>query len=407
MENIVRYFEQNSTTGTLIILTAIACVGSIIGKIRIKSFSLGIVAVLLVGMVAGVATDKFGIVLNGQMTSILKDFGLIMFVYAVGLQVGPSFFSGFKRGGLMLNMQAVAIVALGIVITIIIALVGEESLDTMAGIYSGAISSTPGLSAAQEAVKNVGAGSPEAVVAGYALTYPIGVIIPIVCCVLIRRICNVRLDDESQQNNLEAASSPTTCPSKKRKTTSTTILLVFAGILMGLAIGSISIPLEMKGIKTPFSLGNTGGALVSAIAISHIGNKRGWIDSSVTNSNGIALFREFGVTIFLALVGLSSGCNFLAITALDGVKWLCYGTIIAILPTLIVGLVARFFHKTNYFTLMGLIGGATTDTPALAYANNMASNHADGVPAAAYASVYPLTVFLRILTAQLLVVFMA
>lgn len=403
MKNYIGFVMTDNATITFVMLSLSICIGMLIGKIRVKSLSIGVIAILFTGMLFGILCNKLGIETNNYMTSVLKDLGLILFIYTVGLQVGPSFFDGLRKGGLLLNLQAVGIVTLGLVITILISVFGGESLDTMAGIYSGAISSTPGLSAAQETVKSLGLGDVDAVTAGYALTYPIGVIVPIICCVLIRRICKVHIDDEKAK-----AIGETKVQNDSQANTSTgkSIIVLFSGILTGLILGSVTINLTIKGVAVPMKLGCTGGPLIMAILISHFGTKWNWIDGSVTNSTGMSILREFGIAIFLALVGLTSGSKFFEISLIECTKWILYGLAIATLPTLLVGLFVRLRHKTNFFTLMGLIGGATTDTPALAYANNMASNHAEGLPAAAYATVYPLTVFLRIITAQVVVLIM-
>lgn len=405
MKNIFDFISQGNATATLIMLAITISIGMLLGRIRIKSFSVGVIAVLFVGMAFGFLFNKTGVALNMNMTGVLKELGLILFIYTVGLQVGPSFFAGLKKGGLSLNLQAFAIVALGAMITVLISVFGGEDLDMMAGVYSGSISSTPGLSAAQEAVSSLGIGNIDTVTAGYALTYPIGVIVPIMCCIVIRRICNVHLDDEKTAHN-QTLDSTIDHKSMAEKSTKKALFVIFAGIFLGLAIGSVAINIPFRGITIPFKLGSTGGVLVSAILISYFGTRKGWIDSSVTNNAGVSLIREIGIMVFLAVAGLNAGGVFLEINLVDGAKWMFYGLLIAVLPTLLVGLFIRMRHKTNYFTLMGLIGGATTDTPALAYANNMAANHADGVPAVAYATVYPLTVFLRIVTAQFFILIM-
>lgn len=408
MNHVFEFAMKDSSTITLVMLSMTICLGIAIGKIRIRSFSIGVIAILFVGMLTGVLCNRLGLQLNASMTNVLKDYGLIVFIYSVGLQVGPSFFDRLKKGGLMLNLQAVAIVVLGVIVTILISIFGSERLDMMAGVYSGAISSTPGLSSALETVNRLCLGDADAVAAGYALTYPIGVIAPILCCIFIRRICKVNLDYEkgSTHNHMDDKTTQTAANNKSRNIIDKSTLVVFAGFFIGLLLGSVAINVPIKGIVIPLKLGSTGGPLVIAILISHFGTKWGWIDSSVTNGSGMMMLREMGIAIFLALVGLTSGSKFLEISILDGFKWVFYGILIAFLPTLLVGLIVRLRHKTNYFTLMGLIGGATTDTPALAYANNMAAEHADGIPAAAYATVYPLTVFLRIVTAQLFVLVM-
>ena len=405
MNSIIEHLTQSNSITTLLVISLTICLGTIIGRAKILSLRIGVIAVLFSGMILGIASNKYGIEFNADMASILKDFGLILFIYTIGLQVGPSFFAGLKKGGLRLNLQAVAIVALGLIITLLISIFNGEQLDMMAGIYTGAISSTPGLSAAQETVRNLGMGDADAVAAGYALTYPIGVIVPIVCCILIRHICKVQLDKETihdgaNETTVIKSDTQTVCSSCK------SILVLFGGILLGLFIGSIAINVTVKGVTVPIKLGYTGGPLVAAILIGHFGKKWGWIDNTTTNSAGMVMLKETGIAIFLALVGLTSGIKFFDISILNGTKWILYGLAIAIFPTLLVGLFVRLRHKTNYFTLMGLIGGATTDTPALAYANNIAAEHAEGLPAAAYAAVYPLTVFLRIVTAQLFVLVM-
>lgn len=406
MKNIIEFMSQGNATATLIILSLTVCVGMLMGRVRIKSFTLGVIAILFSGMVFGVLFNKVGITLNTSMASVLKDLGLILFVYTVGLQVGPSFFAGLRKGGLRLNLQAFAIVALGTVITVLISIFGGENLDMMAGVYSGAISSTPGLSAAQEAVSSLGIGSADTITAGYALTYPIGVVVPIVCCIVIRRICKVHLDEEKASGTTLQGNSVVAQKPNPEKTIFKTVIVLFVGILLGLAFGSVAINIPFRGVTIPIKLGSTGSTLFSAILISYVGTRKGWIDSSVTNNAGVALVREIGVVVFLALAGLTAGSVFFEINLADGAKWMVYGLLIAVLPTLLVGLFVRMRHKTNYFILMGLIGGATTDTPALAYANNIATEHTKGLPAEAYATVYPLTVFLRILTAQIFIIIM-
>ena len=133
-----------SGVGPCILYLAISIfLGLLLGKIKIANISLGITWVLFVGIII----SALGVTLNHAMLHIIKEFGLILFVTAVGLQVGPTFFNSFKKGGLAMNLMALANVALGVVITYIIAKVANESLTDMAGVYTGAITNTPGLSA--------------------------------------------------------------------------------------------------------------------------------------------------------------------------------------------------------------------------------------------------------------------
>lgn len=172
---------------------------------------------------------------------------------------------------------------------------------------------------------------------------------------------------------------------------------IFIGIFMGIVLGSI--PFALPGMSVPMKLGLAGGPLVVAILIGRYGHKIKLV--TYTSSSANLMLRELGICLFLASVGLAAGANF-ANTVFNGTgaKWVLYGFLITFIPLIVVGCVARAKFKLNYCTLMGLISGSTTDPPALAYANKTAGNDA---PAVAYSTVYPLTMFLRVVTAQVIV----
>lgn len=172
---------------------------------------------------------------------------------------------------------------------------------------------------------------------------------------------------------------------------------IFIGIFMGIVLGSI--PFALPGMSVPMKLGLAGGPLVAAILIGRYGHKIKLV--TYTSSSANLMLRELGICLFLASVGLAAGANF-ADTVFNGTgaKWVLYGFLITFIPLIVVGCVARAKFKLNYCTLMGLISGSTTDPPALAYANKTAGNDA---PAVAYSTVYPLTMFLRVVTAQVIV----
>ena len=387
---------QGGTAATLIILSLTICLGLMLGKVKIKGFSLGITLVLFVG----IALSAMGIVIDYKLIGMMKDLGLVLFIFTVGLQVGPSFFANFSKGGLQLNLLAVAIVALGVVTTVMISKLSGETLDVMAGVYSGAISSTPGMSAAQQAVSSIGIGSAEVIANSYAVTYPIGVVGPIICCILIRSICKVRLEQEPVNVVEPVESAPLNTVGNQENAVGKSLMVVFIGMCLGVAVGSIGIPV---GLSVPMKLGLAGGPLVVAILIGHFGTKKGFIDQNVTSGTSMLMLRELGISLFLASVGLSAGGSFVQTIVEGGFMWVVYGLIITMLPVLTVGLFARRRLKVNFYTLMGLAGGASTDTPALAYANSVANNPANSMPASSYATVYPLTVFMRIFTAQMMV----
>ena len=175
------------------------------------------------------------------------------------------------------------------------------------------------------------------------------------------------------------------------------IFTMFIGIVLGIILGSI--PLLLPGMSVPMKLGLAGGPLIVAILLGRYGYKLKLITYSSSSAN--LMLRELGICLFLASVGLAAGGNFAAtVFNATGAKWVLYGFLITFLPLIIVGLIGRGKHKINYRTLMGLIAGSNTDPPALAYANKTANNDA---PAVAYSTVYPLTMFLRVITAQILV----
>ena len=532
--------------------------GVLLGKIKVFGISLGVTFVLFVGILAG----HFGFTGNAAILSFIQDFGLILFVFCIGLQVGPSFFSSFKRGGITLNMLALGIVGLNIAVALIIywALQGRVDIPMMVGVLCGAVTNTPGLGAANEALQQLNYSGPE-IAMGYACAYPLGVMGIILAMILIRYLCRVDMDKEADDIQKEEEANPhlkpynialrvenaalsgkklsqvqnflvrdfvcsrilqdghlyipnadtvlrlgdemnivcaeddseaiqafigpkvdgvdwdnqskqvkpmvsrrilVTQPSINGKTLGElhfssmygvnvtrvnrsgmdlfaarqltlqvgdrvmvvgpqdaidrvadllgnqlkrldrpNIVTIFVGIFCGILFGSL--PLAIPGIPTPIKLGLAGGPLIVSILIGRFGHKVKLVTYTTMSAN--LMLREVGLVLFLASVGIKAGGNFVqTVVEGDGLLYVGIGFLITIIPLLIIGVIARLKHKVNYFTLMGLIAGSTTDPPALAYANQISGNDA---PAVGYSTVYPFTMFLRILTAQLLVLFLA
>lgn len=175
------------------------------------------------------------------------------------------------------------------------------------------------------------------------------------------------------------------------------IIPIFVGILLGVVLGSI--PFNIPGLAHPLRLGLAGGPLIIAILLSRYGHKFSLVSYTTASAN--LMLREIGIVLFLASVGIRSGENFIpTLVSGDGLIWMCYGALITVLPLLLTGLFARISLKRNYFEICGLLSGSMTDPPALAFANGIASSEA---PSVAYATVYPLVMFLRIFVAQLLI----
>lgn len=177
------------------------------------------------------------------------------------------------------------------------------------------------------------------------------------------------------------------------------VATIFIGIIVGILFGSI--PLHIQGIPAALKLGIAGGPLVIAILIGRFGYKFKLITYTTTSAN--LMLREIGLALFLASVGIKAGAHFWdTVIQGDGIKYVYTGFIITVIPILIIGTITRLVYKFNYFTIMGMLAGTCTDPPALAYANQICSREAPGI---GYSTVYPLSMFLRIFTAQLIVLF--
>ena len=177
------------------------------------------------------------------------------------------------------------------------------------------------------------------------------------------------------------------------------IATIFIGIIIGIIFGSI--PFAIPGMPVPLKLGIAGGPLIIAILIGRFGHRIKLNTYTTTSAN--MMLREIGLVLFLASVGVKAGANFWhTVVQGDGLMYVFTGFLITIIPILIVGVIARLRFKFNYFTIMGMIARTCTDPPALAYANSICSREA---PAIGYSTVYPLSMFLRIFTAQLIVLF--
>lgn len=175
------------------------------------------------------------------------------------------------------------------------------------------------------------------------------------------------------------------------------LITMFIGIFLGILVGSI--PLQFPGMSVPMKLGLAGGPLVVAILIGAYGHKFHLV--TYTNSAANLLLREIGICLFLASVGIAAGKDFAAtVFNLRGAMWVGYGFVITVIPLLVVGCIARGKYKMNYLSIIGIMSGGYTDPPALAYANKVANNDA---PAVAYSTVYPLTMFMRVIVAQVIV----
>ena len=529
--------------------------GLALSRVKIAGISLGVTWVLFVGILA----SHFGLVLDPETSHFVKEFGLILFIYSIGMQVGPGFFSSFKQGGVSLNILATSLVLLGSITAFVIHVITGESLEAMIGVLYGAVTNTPGLGAAQQTFSDMNNGETNSIFAqGYAVAYPLGVVGIILSIILTRYIFKINFEKEQelynknnfsedsqvrgvtltvtneavagrtikelhelagkkvvttrlmhrQSNDVELATEDTrlemgdhlyivakpadietykvllgtdhsdadnamlegeeknSLVSERLIVTNTSLqgkrlsdldlnntfhvnisrvrrsgidivahssvvlqigdrltvvgtqdnvnkvekllgnsvkrldepqlFTIFIGIALGVLLGSL--PIFFPGMPVPVKLGLAGGPLIVSILVSCYGPKFHLVTYSTTSAN--LLMREIGICLFMASVGLGAGVGFVDTVLHGGYWWVLYGFIITFLPCMVVAVMARLVFHKSYFTIAGMISGATTDPPALAYSNSICGNDQASI---AYSTVYPLTMFLRVLVAQILV----
>jgi putative transport protein len=546
-------FTEPSIAQAVIIYGLIIALGIWFGRLKILGISLGVTWVLFIAIIFSYC----GIAINKEIEHFIREFGLILFVYSIGLQVGPGFFESLKKSALGNNILAACIVIAGVITTLILFAVSPFSISVITGVMSGAVTNTPGLAAAQSAAKDLHVNATDAsfMALGYAVAYPFGVFGIIISLVLLKKIfrTNTAIEQERHRKlnvlrskrpvsihlrveNKQLIGQPlrkifsflkqpivvsrllhdgkiiTPTPdtilgnddvllivtSKKEieelklligsvadinlkaepgsKLVSRTIVVtrneithkrlgdipelhqhdftltrlnragiemvphgnivlqladtikvvgteegvniatkalgnslkrleapdlspIFIGIVLGVILGSI--PFYIPSMPVPVKIGMAGGPLIVALLLSRYGNKC-YLNNYTTNSANL-MIRELGIALFLASVGLGSGGNLSAAFAGGaGLQWMLMGIVITVIPLLLIGIIAHKYFRKTYFEICGLLAGASTDPPALAFALKMAGND---IPSATYATVYPLTMILRILAAQLLILF--
>ena len=198
------YADTNGVAHTVLLFCIAIAIGIPLGRIKVFGISLGITLVLFVAILLG----QLGFSVNGNVLHFVKEFGLILFVFTIGLQVGPGFFASFKKGGMLMNGLAASVVLLGVLLTVAFHFLTGIPMPTMVGVLSGAITNTPGLGAAQQAlaeiVKTNGAtdGAVEQLAGtlgqGYACAYPLGVVGIILSLIVVRAVFKISLDKETK-----------------------------------------------------------------------------------------------------------------------------------------------------------------------------------------------------------------
>ena len=389
-------FAFSGATYVLLNIFLILSLGYLIGRIEIKGVGLGSAAVFLVALVFGHLSTAYPNTMFGvEMPKLLQNLGLVFFVTSVGFIAGPSFFHNLKKNATSyVFLGFVIVLAGGLTCFAITKLVGLDPALS-AGLLSGALTSTPGFSAAKEAAGDMA----HLVSVGNGIAYPFGVIGVVLFVQLMPRILRADMDAERKKISgkaEEGAEKPANALKKPRFTVEGFGLLpVSLGILGGIALGAISIPLP-GGSK--FSLGNTGGPLVIALILGHFGHI-GRLDLQVPK-NSSKLLRELGLVLFLAGAGFEGGKDFVRVLAEEGPMLFVYGALMTLIPMLVGYFVAAKLLKLALLNNLGSITGGMTSTPAL---GTLISSAGTDDVASAYAATYPIALVSIILVSQFLV----
>ena len=402
-------------TYALLGMFLVCALGYLLGSIKIKGVSLGTAGVFLVAILYGYlvtkASDSSSDFIRNFYTYTVTDkanaafshfqnIGLVMFVTAVGFVAGPSFFHDLKKNATSYVLIGVIIILIGAILAVLFALIPGIGAEFSAGILSGALTSTPGFSAAQ------GAATDTAIVAlGHAIAYPFGVVGVVLFVQLIPKF--LKADPAAERMKMKSSES-----AQKKEYEGKLFeidpfgLGVFAiAVILGILLGSITIPLTSKGYAgAKFNLGNTGGPLIVALILGHFG-RIGKLSLKVPEAT-IKSLRELGLMLFLVGAGVEGGISLVdKISASElGAMIVLYGFIAGVIMTLVPMIVGFLFAKhvlhIPLFNNLGSICGGMTSTPAL---GTLISTTGTEDVAGAYAATYPIALILIVLASNLIV----
>ena len=376
-------FLKSLLKDQLVIMFLIAVLGYALGSISIKGLSLGTSGVLLVALVFG----HF----NLEVSSVIRNVGLVAFVTAVGFIAGPKFFRNFKKKATAFIILGIIIICAGALTCIGVVKIGGISTDLAVGMMSGALTSTPGLAAAIEAT-----GSDMASI-GYGIAYPFGVVGVVLFVQLIPKFLKVDIGAERERlaaaSQQEEAASP--LKEKKVRNLDEFGMLPFAlAVVVGMLIAKITIPLPGG---ASFSLGTSGGPLLAGLIFGHFGSIGG-ISISVKKST-LEVMREVGLALFLMGAGTQAGKGFVEVLKAQGVILFLLGALMTIVPMIIGYILARYVFKIDILTSLGAICGGMTSTPALGTLITMTKAEAVAI---SYAATYPVALIFVVLACQFL-----
>lgn len=376
----------------IFVVFLIACLGYALGGIKIKGVEIGTAGVLIAALVFGHFSKDCGF----SVPSFVSTLGTVLFVGAVGFIAGPNFFRNFKKNAKSYILLGIIIIFSGTLSCIAIIKIFDIPAPLASGILTGALTSTPGLSAASEAARAISADAENMVSVGYGVAYPFGVIGVVLFVQLMPKM--LKADMVFERQAFESIETKVTgrIEGTRYRLDSVGLFALSLGIVSGVILGSITIPLPGG---ASFSLGTTGGPLITGLLLSHYGHI-GYIDLTV-DKKILSVIREFGLCLFLIGAGFKGGNGFVEILMAYGVKLFVYGAIMTLIPMIIGFVIARVFLNLNLLNNLGSICGGMTSTPALGALIEVAGT--DDV-ATAYAATYPIALVSVVLCAQLTVI---
>lgn len=370
----------------LLAIFVIAAIGYAIGAIKIKGIELGTAGVLLVALVFG----HFGV----KIDAIVRNFGLVCFVGSVGFIAGPKFFRDFKHNATKYILLGVVIIFSGaLVCTLVVKLSGIRP-ELGVGLMTGALTSTPGLAAAQEAAGEMA----DLATTGYAIAYPFGVVGVVLFVQLIPKMMHVDLDAERKLFEAANTVELKAYEGKLIHLDEFGLFPLTACITLGILLGNVKIPLPGG---AEFSLGTTGGPLIVGLLFGHFAHI-GPLDISVPVPI-LKTLRELGLMLFLIGAGVSGGAGFVETLKQEGLMLFVYGALMTLTPMLVGYFIAAKLMKLSLFNNLGSITGGMTSTPALGTLISVAGT--DDV-ASAYAATYPIALVSVVLCSQFIVLLM-
>ena len=393
------WLAGGGSVAALLIITGTAAMGLVLGSIRLGRIRLGIAGVLFAGLLLG----HLGVRLHAEVLEFARDLGLVLFVYCVGVQVGPGFMASLRSKGLFMNLAAVVVVFAGAGLAVLIGKLGHIPMPVAVGLFSGATTNTPSLGAAQTALGELPNYTDEIGKLpglGYAVAYPFGVLGVIFTMVIVRRFFGEAPGDtaRSEQGAAgEAVSDFDVSQPADEQTTTVQALTLFIGVCLGLVVGNA--PVHVTGLPAPLRLGLAAGPMLVAVSLSSF-RRIGPLTWRMPQRANL-LLREMSIAVFLACVGIRAGDRFVeTLVAGDGLYWMGCAALITLTSAAVGAAAAGFVLRLRYFSVCGLMAGSMTDPPALAFASSLTRTRE---PIVAYATVYPLTQLMRALAAQLMV----